>query len=124
MSEDTRAAAPSMTTKAGGAGAFARFDLSRVPSPCFVVDKAAIERNLAILADVRDRSGIKLLLALKAFSMWSLGDLVGEYLDGVATSGLWEARLAAGHYKGEVATYCAGYKAHEMAEICRVSDHV
>ena len=120
---DTRHTAP-MTTKAGGAGAFARFDLSRVPSPCFVVDKAAIERNLAILANVRDRSGIKLLLALKAFSMWSLGDLVGQYLDGVATSGLWEARLADAHYKGEVATYCAGYKAHEMAEICRISDHV
>ena len=123
MTEDTRHTAP-LTTKAGGAGAFARFDLSRVPSPCFVVDKAAIERNLAILADVRDRSGIKLLLALKAFSMWSLGDLVGEYLDGVATSGLWEARLAAGHYKGEIATYCAGYKAPDMAEICRLSDHV
>lgn len=122
--DDTRATAPSMTTKAGGAGAFARFDLSRVPSPCFVVDAAAVERNLAILADVRDRAGIKLLLALKAFSMWSLGDLVGKYLDGVATSGLWEARLAAGHYHGEVATYCAGYKAQDMAEICRLSDHV
>jgi len=123
MTAETRHTAP-MTTKAGGAGAFARFDLSRVPSPCFVVDKAAIERNLVILADVRDRAGIKLLLALKAFSMWSLGELVGEYLDGVATSGLWEARLADAHYKGEVATYCAGYKAHEMAEICRISDHV
>jgi len=123
MTAETRHTAP-MTTKAGGAGAFASFDLSRVPSPCFVVDRAAIERNLSILADVRDRSGIKLLLALKAFSMWSLGDLVGQYLDGVATSGLWEARLAAGHYKGEIATYCAGYKAHEMAEICRLSDHV
>lgn len=122
--DDTRATAPSMTTKAGGAGAFARFDLSRVPSPCFVVDAAAVERNLAILADVRDRAGIRLLLALKAFSMWSLGDLVGRYLDGVATSGLWEARLAAGHYRGEVATYCAGYKAQDMAEICRLSDHV
>ncbi|MEZ0495005.1 carboxynorspermidine decarboxylase [Sphingomonas sp. IW22] len=113
-----------MTTKSGGAGAFANFDLNRVPSPCFVVDKAAIERNLTILADVRDRAGIKLLLALKAFAMWSLGDLVGRYLDGTATSGLWEARLAAGHYSGEVATFCAGYKAHEIAEVCALSHHV
>jgi carboxynorspermidine decarboxylase len=119
----TRAAVP-MTTKSGGAGAFARFDLNRVPSPCFVVDKAAIERNLAILADVRDRAGVKLLLALKAFSMWSLGDLVGRYLDGTATSGLWEARLAAAHYTGEVATFCAGYKAGDIAEVCALSDHV
>ncbi|TKD50920.1 carboxynorspermidine decarboxylase [Sphingomonas baiyangensis] len=113
-----------MTTKSGGAGAFSRFDLSRVPSPCFVIDKAAIERNLAILADVRDRAGIKLLLALKAFSMWSLGDLVGRYLDGTATSGLWEARLAKAHYHGEVATFCAGYKAGDLAEVCALSDHV
>ena len=121
---DTRAAAPSMTTRAGDPGAFARFDLSRVPSPCFVVDKAAVERNLVALAEVRDRAGIKVLLALKAFSMWRLGDLVGRYLDGVATSGLWEARLADAHFQGEIATYCSGYKAADMAEVCRLSDHV
>jgi carboxynorspermidine decarboxylase len=121
---DTRAAAPSMTTKAGDPGAFARFDLSRVPSPCFVVDKVAVERNLQVLADIRDRAGVKVLLALKAFSMWSLGGLVGKYLDGVATSGLWEARLADAHYHGEIATYCSGYKAADMADVCRLSDHV
>jgi len=124
MSTDTRAAPPVMSTKAGEPGAFARFDLSRVPSPCFVVDAAAVERNLQVIADVRDRAGVKILLALKAFSMWSLGDLVGKYLDGVATSGLHEARLAADHYHGEIATYCSGYKAADMAEVCRISDHV
>ena len=103
-----------MATRAAGPGAVARLDLSRVPSPAFVVDKAAIEANLRILADVRDRAGVRILLALKAFSMWSLGDLVSTYLDGVATSGLWEARLGRGHFRGEVATYCAGYKAADM----------
>ena len=87
-----------LPTRAGGPGAFARFDLARVPSPAFVVDKAAVEANLRVLVDVRDRAGIKVLLALKAFSMWALGDLVSDYLDGVATSGLWEARLGRGHY--------------------------
>ncbi|MBW4329518.1 carboxynorspermidine decarboxylase [Stakelama sp. CBK3Z-3] len=113
-----------MTTKSGGPGAFTDFDLSRVPSPCFVVDRAAVEANLQVLADVRDRAGCKILLALKAFSMWSLGPLVGRYLDGAATSGLWEARLAAECYTGEVATFCAGYKDADMAEVFRLSDHV
>ena len=113
-----------METRAGDPGAFAHFDLSRVPSPCFVVDEAAVRRNLAVLKDVRDRSGAKVLLALKAFSMWSLGDVVGEYLDGVCASGLWEALLGREKYHGEVATYCAGYKAEDMAEILRLSDHV
>ena len=59
-----------METKAGDPGAFARFDLHRVPSPAFVVDAAAIRRNLEILADVKARSGAKILCAMKAFSMW------------------------------------------------------
>ena len=113
-----------METRAGDPGAFAGFDLNRVDSPAFVVDAAALRRNLAVLADVRDRSGIRLLAAMKAFSMWRVAPLIGQYLDGVCTSGLWEARLADEHYSGEITTYCAGYKAEDLPEICRVSDHV
>jgi carboxynorspermidine decarboxylase len=113
-----------METRAGDPGAFARFDLSRVDSPAFVVDAARLRANLAVLADVRDRAGIKLLSALKAFSMWKVAPLVGEYLDGVCTSGLWEAKLADEFYTGEIATYCAAYKAEDLPEICALSDHV
>ena len=118
-----------METRAGGPGAFAHFDLGRVPSPAFVVDEAAVRRNLAILKDVRDRAGIRILAALKAFSMWSLGPIVAEYLDGVCASGLYEARLGREEYSGpdgsrEVATYCAGYKAEDLPEICALSDHI
>jgi len=113
-----------METRAGDPGAFARFDLSRVDSPAFVVDAAALRRNLSVLADVRDRAGIKLLAALKAFSMWRVAPLITRQLDGVCTSGLWEAKLAGEFYGGEIATYCAGYKAEDLPEICRLSDHV
>jgi carboxynorspermidine decarboxylase len=113
-----------METKAGDPGAFARFNLYRVPSPAFVVDEVAIRRNLSILADVKERSGAKILCAMKAFSMWSLAPVIGEYLDGVCSSGLWESRLARNHYSGEIATYCAGYKAQDMAEIVAISDHI
>ena len=113
-----------METKAGDPGAFARFDLSRVDSPAFVVDAARLRANLAVLADVKTRAGVKVLAAMKAFSMWKVAPIIGEYLDGVCTSGLWEARLAAGHYAGEIATYCAGYKAEDLPEICAHSDHV
>ena len=118
-----RKAAP-METRAGDPGAFAHFDLSRVDSPAFVVDVQALRRNLSTLADIRDRAGIKVLAALKAFSMWQVAPVVGEYLDGVCTSGLWEAKLAAEHYQGEIATYCAAYKAEDLPEICALSDHV
>ena len=117
-----------METRAGDPGAFAQFDLSRVDSPAFVVDAARLRVNLAILADIRDRAGIKVLAALKAFSMWRVAPVVGEYLDGVCTSGLWEALLAAEHYVSgsgaEIATYCAAYKPDDLPEILRLSDHV
>ncbi|MCP5378863.1 MAG: carboxynorspermidine decarboxylase [Novosphingobium sp.] len=113
-----------METRAGDPGAFAHFDLNRVDSPAFVVDAAKLRENLRILADVRDRAGIKVLAALKAFSMWSVAPIIGEYLDGVCTSGLWEALLAGEHYDGEIATYCAAYKPDDLEEICRLSDHV
>ncbi|AMK23602.1 MULTISPECIES: carboxynorspermidine decarboxylase [unclassified Sphingobium] len=118
-----------METKAGDPAAFAHFDLNRVPSPAFVVDEAAIRRNLSVLRDIRDRAGIKVLGALKAFSMWSLGGVVAEYLDGVCASGIYEARLGREEYVGphgdkEVATYCAAYKPEDLAEILKISNHV
>jgi len=113
-----------METKAGDPAAFAHFDLNRVPSPAFVVDEAAIRRNLTVLRDIGDRAGIKVLGALKAFSMWSLGGVIGEYLDGVCASGIYEARLAHEEYHGEIATYCAAYKPDDLAEILKISDHV
>jgi carboxynorspermidine decarboxylase len=113
-----------METKAGDARAFAHFDLDRVDSPSFVVDAAAIRRNLEILADIKTRSGAKILCAMKAFSMWELAPLIGEYLDGVCASGLWEARLARDKYSGIIETYCAGYKAEDLSEILDMSDHI
>lgn len=113
-----------MTTQAGDPGAFVRFDLTRVPSPCFVVDAAAVERNLSVLADVGTRSGAHVLSALKAFSMFELAPLVRRYLQGTCASGLYEARLGRESYGGEVATFCAGYKASEIDQIVALSDHM
>ncbi len=113
-----------MTTQAGDPGAFRNFDLSRVPSPCFVVDEKAIEQNLALLKDVADRSGAHVLSALKAFSMFSLAPLVRQYLGGTCASGIYEARLGREEYGGEVATFCAGYKDSEIDEILALSDHI
>ncbi|MDJ0858598.1 MAG: carboxynorspermidine decarboxylase [Dinoroseobacter sp.] len=113
-----------MQTQAGDPGAFRTFDLSRVPSPCFVVDEVALERNLRILRMVADASGAQVLAALKAFSMFSTAPLVSRYLDGVCASGLYEAKLGREEYGGEVATFCAGYKDHEFDEILALSDKI
>ncbi len=113
-----------MTTQAGDPGAFRDFDLGRVPSPCFVVDEVAIERNLSILAEVKAQSGAHVLSALKAFSMFALAPLIRQYLGGTCASGLYEARLGREEYGGEVATFCAGYKEAEIHQIIALSDHM
>jgi len=106
------------------ADTFRNFDASCVPSPCFVVDEVAVERNLKVLKRVQDESGAKVLLALKAFSMFSLAPLIMRYLQGTCASGLWEARLGKEEYGGEVHVYSAGYTQDDLSAVLDIADHV
>lgn len=103
---------------------FTQFDATRVPSPCFVVDEIALEANLKILDRVQRESGAKVLLALKAFSMFSLAPLIGRYLSGTCASGLHEARLGAEEFNGEVHTFSAAYTERDLKDILAISNHV
>ena len=103
---------------------FANFDPQRVPSPCFVVDQIAIEDNLKLLAEVADQSGARVLLALKAFSMFALAPLFRQYLHGTCASGLMEARLGREEFGGEVHTFCAAFRDSEIEQVLDLSDHL
>jgi carboxynorspermidine decarboxylase len=103
---------------------FRLLDKGRLPSPCFVVDEVAVEENLRILSRVQESSGAKVLLALKAFSMWSLAPLVSRYLSGTCASGAHEARLGREFFGGEVHTYSAAYSEADLKEVLKLSDHV
>jgi len=112
------------TEASGRRERFRRLDTRHLPSPCFVVDEVALEENLSLLARVQRESGAKILLALKAFSMWSLAPLVRRYLSGTCASGVHEARLGREEYGGEVHTYCAAFSEPDLKEALRLSDHV
>lgn len=103
---------------------FHRFDPYRVPSPCYVVDVAAIEANLEILQRVERDSGAKILAALKAFSLWKLGPLVGRYLSGTCASGLHEALLGRDEYGGEVHVFSAAFGEEDLRQILGFAEHV
>ena len=103
---------------------FRRLDLKRLPSPCFVVDEVAIEENLRLLSHVQRETGAKVLLALKAFSMWSLAPLVARYLSGTCASGLHEARLGREAFGGEGHAFCAAFTESDLREVLKISDHV
>ena len=103
---------------------FIKLDVSRLPSPCFVVDEVAVERNLAILKQVADESGAKVLAALKAFSLWHLAPLTAKYLSGTCASGLHEARLGYEEYGGEVHVFSAAFSEADLKELLTFADHI
>ncbi|MBU4260611.1 MAG: hypothetical protein KKC76_01850 [Proteobacteria bacterium] len=73
-----------------------------VPSPAYVVDHGALTRNLHILDSVQQRTGCKILLALKGFAMFRVFPLISGYLKGVCASSPHEARLGREEFRGEV----------------------
>lgn len=99
-------------------------DLSRVPSPSYIVSDEALEKNMAVMARVKAETGCRILLALKAFSMHSVFPLLAETLDGTCASSPFEARLGKECFRGEVHTFAAAYSEESMREVLRWSDHV
>ncbi|MCH5349842.1 MAG: carboxynorspermidine decarboxylase [Oscillospiraceae bacterium] len=101
------------------------FDISALPTPCYVVDEKLLKKNLEILASVRERTGCRILLAQKAFSMYSTYPLISKYLDGTTASGLFEVRLGKEEMPDrETHVYSPAYSEKEFGEIVSVADHI
>ncbi|MFQ7241717.1 carboxynorspermidine decarboxylase [Agathobaculum sp.] len=97
---------------------------TELPTPCFIVDEKRLVQNLAVLRGVADRTGAKILLAQKAFSMFSVYPLLREYLAGTTASGLYEARLGKEEFGGETHVYSPAYAEREFGEILHYADHI
>ncbi|MBP1747425.1 MAG: nspC [Deltaproteobacteria bacterium] len=95
-----------------------------IATPVYLIDEALIEENMRILRYVKDRTGCKILHALKAFSSFATFPLISKYLDGVCASGLNEARLGFEEFKKEVHTFGAAYKDTEIEQILKYSDTI
>lgn len=99
-------------------------DVTMLPSPCYLVDERLLEKNLKILDYVQKESGAKIILATKAFSMFSTFPLIGKYLNGVTSSSLFEARLGYEEMGKEVHIFSPAYRMDEFNEIMKYSDHI
>ncbi len=99
-------------------------DVSNLPTPCYVVDEGLLIRNLEILDSIQKRTGCKILLAQKGFSMHSVYPLIGKYLKGVTSSSLFEARLGYEKMGKEVHVYAPAYIEEEFDELLKYSDHI
>lgn len=98
--------------------------LPLAPSPAYVVDLGSLRHNLAILDHVQQKSGAKILLAMKAFSMWSVFPLISRTLQGVCASSPWEARLGRDEFGREVHSFAAAFKECDIVELLSISNHL
>ena len=98
--------------------------MNTIPTPFYLIDKTALQRNLEIVDHVRRHSGAKALLALKCFATWSVFELMRRYMDGTTSSSLYEVKL--GHWKfgGETHAYSVAYADHEIDEVVAHCDKI
>lgn len=98
--------------------------LQNISTPAYVADVAAIKRNLAIAKRLKAETDCKLLLATKAFSMFSLFALFKEVMDGTTASGYYEAKLGHTHFGGEVHAYSPAFTEAEMEQLIPICHHI
>ena len=94
----------------------------QIATPYFLVDEGRLIHNLEILKEVAEKSGCKILLAQKAFSMFSCYPLLKNYLAGTTASGLYEARLGREEFGGETHVFSPAYREEEFEELLSYAD--
>jgi len=99
-------------------------DYTKIPSPCFVLDEVAFRRNLKLIKSVKDRAGVEIILAFKAFALWSVFPIVREYISYSTASSLAEARLAFEEMGSPAHTYSPSYTDKEFPSIMNCSSHI
>lgn len=97
---------------------------TKFQTPAYILEEDKLRRNCEILANVGEKSGAKVLLALKGFAFSGAMKIVGEYLKGCTCSGLWEAKFAKEYMDKEIHTYSPAFKEDEMSEIAHLSHHI
>ena len=95
-----------------------------LPSPAFVIEEDKLRRNLEIISDVAAASGVKIILALKAFAYWPAFPLMAEYLPGATASSLNEALLIERHFGRRPYVYAPVYRPAEFARLAGMAEHL
>lgn len=95
-----------------------------IATPAYVLDVAALKRNLATAARIKKESGCKILLATKAWAMPAAFPLMRDTLDGTTASGEYEARMGREEFGKEVHVYAPAYGPGEVERLTKIADHI
>ncbi|MDX2155611.1 MAG: carboxynorspermidine decarboxylase [Hyphomicrobiaceae bacterium] len=95
-----------------------------IHTPAYVLDVAALKRNLATVARIRREAGCKILLASKAWAMPAAFPMMRDHLDGTTASGEYEARLGREEFGKEVHVYAPAYAPGEVERLTAIAEHI
>ena len=95
-----------------------------IQTPFYLIDRAKLARNMAIMDELRDASGAKTLLALKCFATWGVFDQMRQHMDGTTSSSLYELKLGRERFGKETHAYSVAWADHEIAEAVGYADKI
>lgn len=99
-------------------------DIQTIPSPCYVIEESLLRRNLTLIKDVKERAGIEIIMALKAFAMWKVFPIVREYIPYATASSVYEARLVYEELGTPAHTYSPAYTEADFQHLLKCSSHI
>ena len=99
-------------------------DITKIPSPAYVIDESLLRRNLALLRSVEERAGVTIILAFKAFALWKAFPIIKEYISCSTASSPWEAQLAMEEMGNKAHTYSPAYTEKDFHIIKSCSSHI
>lgn len=97
---------------------------ARIPTPYYIVYEERLRRNMALIADVADRSGATFIMAFKANALWRTFGIAREYAPGFTASSVNELRLGVEELGGEVHSYSPAYTDADIDTYLRHSTHI
>ena len=99
-------------------------EIHKVPSPCFVMEEELLRKNLSLIKSVKDRTGVNIILAFKAFAMWKSFPIIREYIPYSTASSVFEAQLAFEEMKSPAHTFSPAYTTENFPTFLKYSNHI
>lgn len=99
-------------------------DIEKIPSPCYVMEEELLRQNLSLIKSVKDRTGVNIILAFKAYAMWKSFPIIREYVQHSAASSVFEAQLAFEEMKNPAHTFSPAYTEENFPAFMKYSDHI
>ncbi|MDH6309779.1 carboxynorspermidine decarboxylase [Dysgonomonas sp. PFB1-18] len=99
-------------------------EINKIPSPCFVMEEELLRKNLSLIKSVKERAGVNIILAFKAFAMWKSFPIIREYVPYSTASSVFEAQLAFEEMGSLAHTFSPAYTAENFPVFMRYSSHI